>query len=166
MSRIGPEGGLVSRFSTDVNSDRLAAAWWAAERARRRPFALPVRNDPSPTDRLAGRDLDGNTHAPSISSAAGCRAAVRGGSISSWRCAFKGPTSQSVEGRLWGDTVEEVWFEVIAAGGSRVAALPVSAASPQVAAIGDGIGISLRELAEVLGGSSEVEFVTGAIRPA
>lgn len=94
MSLIGPEGGLVTRFSTDVNSDRLAAAWWAAERARRRPFALPVRNDPSPTDRLAGRDLDGNTHAPSISSAAGCRAAVRGGSISSWRCAFKGPTSR------------------------------------------------------------------------
>jgi hypothetical protein len=26
MSLIGPEGGLVTRFSTDVNSDRLAAA--------------------------------------------------------------------------------------------------------------------------------------------
>ena len=45
-----------------------------------------------------------------------------------------------------GDTVEEVWFEVIAAGGSGVAASPVSAASPQVAAIGDGIGISLASL--------------------
>jgi hypothetical protein len=41
------------------------------------------------------------------------------------------------------DTVEEVWFEVITAVGWGVAASPVSAASAQVAAIGDGIGISL-----------------------
>ena len=44
------------------------------------------------------------------------------------------------------DTVEEVWFEVIAAGGSGVAASPVSAASPQVAAIGDGTGSSMASL--------------------
>jgi hypothetical protein len=43
-----------------------------------------------------------------------------------------------------------------------VAASPVSAASPQVAAIGDGIGISLASLTEVLGGGREVEFVAGA----
>ena len=44
------------------------------------------------------------------------------------------------------DTVEEVWFEVITAVGSGVAASPVRAASSQVAAIGDGIGISLASL--------------------
>ena len=44
------------------------------------------------------------------------------------------------------DTVEEAWFEVIAARDRGVAASPVSAASPQVAAIGDGLGISLASL--------------------
>ena len=44
------------------------------------------------------------------------------------------------------DIVEEVWFEVIAAGRIGVRALLASVASPQVAAIGDGIGISLASL--------------------
>jgi hypothetical protein len=38
------------------------------------------------------------------------------------------------------DTVEEVWFKVIAGGAESIAATPVSAASPQVAAIGAGTG--------------------------
>jgi CheY-like chemotaxis protein len=47
---------------------------------------------------------------------------------------------------VWGDTVEEVWFEVIAAVRIGGATTPVSAASPQVAAIGAGTGISMASL--------------------
>ena len=64
------------------------------------------------------------------------------------------------------DTVEEVWFEVIAAGGSGGGGL----AGERCVASGRGdrrrYRDQLGELAEVLDGSSEVEFVTGAIRPA
>src|SRR5215467_7735073 len=45
-----------------------------------------------------------------------------------------------------GDTVEEVWFDVIAAARIGVTASPMSAAAPQVAAIGGGTGISLASL--------------------
>jgi hypothetical protein len=47
------------------------------------------------------------------------------------------------QGRLWGDTVEEVWFGVIA---TAVTVTSVSAGASQVAAVSAGIGISLASL--------------------
>ena len=64
------------------------------------------------------------------------------------------------------DTVEEVWFEVIAA--ARIGG--DSLADERRGASGRGDRRrrwdQLGELAEVLGGGSEVDFVAGAIRPA
>jgi hypothetical protein len=61
------------------------------------------------------------------------------------------------------DTVEEIWFEVIAAVRIGVATTVVSAVSPQVVAIGASTGI---QLPEVLGRSYKVELVAGTVRAA
>src|SRR6266513_6333962 len=50
------------------------------------------------------------------------------------------------QGPKWGDSVEEVCFEVLRRRGSAVATMFVSGASPQVAEVGVGIGISMASL--------------------
>ena len=64
------------------------------------------------------------------------------------------------------DTVEEVWFEVIATARIGDGGLD----GERHVASGRGVRRRQRdqlgEFAEVLGGGSEVEFVAGAIRPA
>ena len=57
-----------------------------------------------------------------------------------------GKMRPQIEGRLWGDSVEEVCFEVLRRRGSAVATMFVSGASPQVAEVGVGIGISMASL--------------------
>ena len=57
-----------------------------------------------------------------------------------------GKMRPQIEGRLWGDSVEEVCFEVLRRRESAVAIMFVSATSLQVAAIDAGTGISLASL--------------------
>jgi hypothetical protein len=64
---------------------------------------------------------------------------------------------------LWGDSVEEVYFEVLRRRGSAVAMMFVSGAPPQVTEGGVGTGISLASLRRFCAVAARVEFVAGAV---
>jgi hypothetical protein len=69
---------------------------------------------------------------------------LRMGGVSPRRSAD--PRLERCEGPMWGDTVEEVGFEVIGASRLPRRGTPVIGASPQVAEVGVGTGISLASL--------------------